>query len=168
MSEQALSTVGIRSEVRRDGTLHLSLQSAALNNPGLDEVVIKMVAAPLHPADISMLLGPAHLASGAITGKGEDKTAVFQIPPERMRSLATRTGKSLPVGNEGAGIVVAAGERHQDLIGKPVAVMGGGMVTRYRVVPASRNTVQLALFSARRCRANRLRRAIRQFQKGLN
>jgi len=62
MSEQALSTVGIRSEVRRDGTLHLSLQSAALNNPGLDEVVVKMVAAPLHPADISMLLGPAHLA----------------------------------------------------------------------------------------------------------
>jgi len=53
-----------------------------------------------------------------------------------MRSLATRTGKSLPVGNEGAGIVVAAGERHQDLIGKPVAVIGGGMVTRYRVVPA--------------------------------
>ena len=95
-----------------------------------------MVAAPLHPADISMLLGPAHLASGAVNGKGEDRTAVFQIPPERMGSLVTRTGKSLPVGNEGAGIVVASGEHNKDLIGKPVAVMGGGMVTRYRVVPA--------------------------------
>ncbi len=136
MSEQVLSTVGIRSEVRRDGTLHLSLQSTALHDPGPDEVVVEMVAAPLHPADISMLLGPADLASGAITGKGEDRTAVFKIPPERMRPLATRTGKSLPVGNEGAGMVVAAGERHGDLIGKPVAVMGGGMVTRYRVVPA--------------------------------
>ena len=135
MSEQALSTVGIRSEVRRDGTLHLSLQSTALQNPGPDEVVVEMVAAPLHPADISMLLGPADLASGATTGKGKDRTAVFQIPPERMRSLATRAGKSLPVGNEGAGFVVA-GERHENLIGKPVAVMGGGMVTRYRVVPA--------------------------------
>jgi len=136
MSEKAVSTVGIRSEVRRDGTLRLSLQSTTWNDPGPDEVVVEMVAAPLHPADISMLLGPAHLASGAITGKGKDRTAVFQIPPERMRSLATRIGKSLPVGNEGAGIVVAAGQRHENLIGKPVAVMGGGMVTRYRVVPA--------------------------------
>jgi NADPH2:quinone reductase len=135
MAEQALSTLGVRSEVRRDGTLHLSLQSTTLNDPRPDEVVVEMVAAPLHPADISMLLGPAYLASGAISGKGKDRTAVFQVPPERMGSLATRTGKSLPVGNEGAGIVVAAGEYHQDLIGKPVAVMGGGMVTRYRVVP---------------------------------
>ncbi len=136
MPEQALSTLGVRSKVRRDGTLHLSLQSTALNDPRPDEVVVEMVAAPLHPADISMLLGPAHLASGAISGKGKDRTAVFQIPPERMGSLVTRTGKSLPVGNEGAGIVVAAGERNKDLIGKPVAVMGGGMVTRYRVVSA--------------------------------
>jgi NADPH2:quinone reductase len=136
MPQQALSTLGVRSEVRRDGTLHLSLQSTALNDPRPDEVVVEMVAAPLHPADISMLLGPAHLASGAISGKGRDRTAVFQVPPERMGSLATRTGKSLPVGNEGAGIVVAAGERNKDLIGKPVAVMGGGMVTRYRVVSA--------------------------------
>ena len=135
MPEQTLSTLGVRSEVRRDGTLHLSLQSTTLNDPRPDEVVVEMVAAPLHPADISMLLGPAYLASGAISGKGKDRTAVFQVPPERMGSLATRTGKSLPVGNEGAGIVVAAGEYHQDLIGKPVAVMGGGMVTRYRVVP---------------------------------
>jgi NADPH2:quinone reductase len=135
MAEQALSTLGVRSEVRRDGTLHLSLQSTTLNDPRPDEAVVEMVAAPLHPADISMLLGPAYLASGAISGKGKDRTAVFQVPPERMGSLATRTGKSLPVGNEGAGIVVAAGEYHQDLIGKPVAVMGGGMVTRYRVVP---------------------------------
>lgn len=136
MPEQALSTLGVRSEVRQDGTLHLSLQSTTLNDPRPDEVVVEMVAAPLHPADISMLLGPAHLASGAISGKGKGRTAVFQVPPERMGSLATRTGKSLPVGNEGAGIVVVAGEYHQDLIGKPVAVMGGGMVTRYRVVPA--------------------------------
>jgi len=135
MAEQALSTLGVRSEVRRDGTLHLSLQSTTLNDPRPDEVVVEMVVVPLHPADISMLLGPAYLASGAISGKGKDRTAVFQVPPERMGSLATRTGKSLPVGNEGAGIVVAAGEYHQDLIGKPVAVMGGGMVTRYRVVP---------------------------------
>jgi len=142
MSERVLSTIGIRSEVRRGGTLHLFLQSTPLNDPGPDEVVVEMVAAPLHPADISMLLGPAHLASGVVTGKGEDRTAVFQIPPERMRPLATRIGKALLVGNEGAGIVVAAGERHEELIGKPVAVMGGGMVTRYRVVP-SRNLLPI-------------------------
>jgi NADPH2:quinone reductase len=58
----------------------------------------------------------------------------FRIPPERLGALSSRTGKSLPVGNEGAGLVVAAGSIYRELIGKPVALMGGAMLSRYRIV----------------------------------
>ena len=135
MADRRFTTLGIRSEVRADGTLRLSLETAALPVAGPEEVVVEMAAAPLHPADIGLLLGPSDLSSARVSGKGDDKSVVFEIAPERRAGLATRAGKSLGVGNEGAGVVVAAGERYRDLVGKPVAVMGGAMVTRYRMVP---------------------------------
>ena len=44
----------------------------------------------------------------------------------------------MPVGNEGAGVVVAAGDRPeaQALIGKTVAIVGGAMYAQYRCVAA--------------------------------
>lgn len=137
MSDQGRTTLGVRSEVRKDSTLRLSLESMPLPAPGPDEIVVEMGAAPLHPADIGLLLGPADLSEPTVSGSGANKSIVFPIPSGRMASLSTRTEKPLAVGNEGAGIVVEAGERHRGLIGKPVAVMGGAMVTRYRVVSAA-------------------------------
>lgn len=137
MSDQVRSSLGIRSEIRPDGTLRLSLDDTPLQPPGPDEVLVEMTAAPLHPADIGLLLGPADLSTGVTSGAAEHRSIVFQIAPERWAAVAPRVGRSLPVGNEGAGVVVVAGERHRDLVGKPVAVMGGAMVTRHRVVPSS-------------------------------
>jgi len=52
--------------------------------------------------------------------------------------MKARLGQDLPVGNEGSGTVVAAGsdDYAQSLMGKRVAVMGGGMYGGYRAVPA--------------------------------
>jgi len=50
--------------------------------------------------------------------------------------MAARVGQSLPVGNEGAGVVVAAGAlaAAQALLGRTVAVLGGAMYTQYRCI----------------------------------
>jgi NADPH:quinone reductase len=55
-----------------------------------------------------------------------------------MAAMAGRLDQSLPVGNEGAGVVVAAGasEAAQALLGKTVAVFGGAMYAQYRSVKA--------------------------------
>ena len=52
--------------------------------------------------------------------------------------MAPRLGASMPVGNEGAGVVVAAGSSPaaQALLGKTVAVLGGAMYAQYRALPA--------------------------------
>ena len=54
-----------------------------------------------------------------------------------MRSVQARLDQSLPVGNEGAGIVESAGKGAEDLIGKVVGVAGGSMYSNYRCLPAS-------------------------------
>ena len=48
--------------------------------------------------------------------------------------MAARLDQPMPVGNEGAGIVVAAGDSDeaQALMGKTVAVLGGAMYAQYR------------------------------------
>ena len=45
----------------------------------------------------------------------------------------------MPVGNEGAGVVVAAGssDEAQALLGKTVAIVGGAMYSQYRCVKAA-------------------------------
>jgi hypothetical protein len=53
-----------------------------------------------------------------------------------MPALKTRVNKDTPVGNEGAGTVVAAGSSPaaQSLMGKVVAVIGGGTYRKYHCV----------------------------------
>ena len=60
------------------------------------------------------------------------------IAPAVMQGLAPRLGESMPVGNEGSGVVVAAGDHPdaQALVGKLVAIIGGATYGEYRAVPA--------------------------------
>ena len=53
-----------------------------------------------------------------------------------MKAMAPRVGASMPVGNEGAGVVVEAGSSAaaQALLGKTVALIGGAMYAQYRAV----------------------------------
>ena len=66
-----------------------------------------------------------------------------------MSGLAARIGESMPVGNEGAGIVVAAGssDEAQALLGRTVAIIGGATYAEYRCLPAA-----MCLAAARRHR----------------
>ncbi|MDB5679239.1 zinc-binding dehydrogenase [Sphingomonas bacterium] len=115
-----------------DGKLELSLQEVDVPTPGPGEIVVRIEAAPINPSDQPLLLGPADLST--LASDGNVTTAA--IPEAMAGMVAARIGKSLPAGNEGAGVVVAAGDGAEHLIGKTVAVLGGGMYTQYRKVPA--------------------------------
>jgi NAD(P)-dependent dehydrogenase (short-subunit alcohol dehydrogenase family) len=62
-----------------------------------------------------------------------------RVPPAFMKAMAARVDQSLPVGNEGAGVVVKAGSSPaaQALLGKTVAILGGAMYAQYRTVKAA-------------------------------
>jgi NADPH2:quinone reductase len=128
----------LRTLVKDDNTLELSLVDVPVPEPGPDDVLVKVEAAPINPSDLALLLGPADLASGRVSGTADRPVVTFDIDPNHMPMVAARVGQSLAVGNEGAGTVVAAGssDAAQALVGKTVGIFGGDMFAQYRVVPS--------------------------------
>ncbi|HSX54210.1 MAG TPA: zinc-binding dehydrogenase [Sphingomonas sp.] len=122
------------STVTEDGQLELSLRDVPVPTPAGDEVLVRIDATPINPSDLAVLLSAAD--SNAFTATANGATAA--IPEAARRTLAPRTGKPLPIGNEGAGTVVAAGDdpAAQALIGKTVAAAGGAFYAQYRLLRA--------------------------------
>jgi len=128
------SGLQLRSLVKPEGRLELSLVTVPTPQPAPDEVVVRVEASPLNPSDIGLLFGAADIGTAKLAGSGADAVATMQIPERAMKSMAARLGQSMPVGNEGAGVVVAAGDSDaaRALLGKTVAALGGAMYSQYR------------------------------------
>ncbi|HEY3635287.1 MAG TPA: NADH oxidase [Caldimonas sp.] len=126
----------LRSLVKENGELELSLVRVPTSAPQADEVVVRVEATPINPSDIGLLFGPADLSTLAVRGSGERTVASARIPEAAMKSMAGRLGQSMPVGNEGAGTVLAAGGggAAQALLGRTVAALGGAMYSQFRTV----------------------------------
>lgn len=132
----AETTTGLqlRSIIKPDGTLELSLVSVPTPKPEPDEVVVRVEAAPLNPSDLGLLFGGADMSAASASGTAASPVITAPVPAGVMQAMAGRVGQSLPVGNEGAGVVIAAGSSPaaQALLGKTVGILGGAMYSQYR------------------------------------
>ena len=128
----------IQSTIRHDGMLEVKLAEVPVPIPGDDEVLVRVQAAPINPSDLGLLFGAADLSTATYSGDAERPVLTAQVPKSAMAAMQGRLGQSLPVGNEGAGVVVKAGSSPaaQALLGKTVAMLGGAMYSQYRAVPA--------------------------------
>jgi NADPH:quinone reductase-like Zn-dependent oxidoreductase len=128
----------LRSKIRNNNTLELALVNQLLTAPKEDEVLIQVQATPINPSDIGLLFGAADMRTAQTAGTGRFPMVVAQVPAAAMPGMTGRLNLSMPVGNEGAGLVIEAGSSSatQALLGKTVAVMGGGMYAQYRTVKA--------------------------------
>lgn len=126
----------LRSTVTADNTLELTLVETDFPEPGPDEVLVRIEAAPINPSDIALLLGPADVSTARHSGTAERPVLTADIPPKLMKLVQGRIGQSLAVGNEGAGVVVTAGKSDaaRALLGKTVGLVGGDMFGQYRCV----------------------------------
>jgi NADPH:quinone reductase-like Zn-dependent oxidoreductase len=129
----------LRSLLTKEGVLEISLARVPVAEPAADEVVIRVDATPINPSDLGLLIGPADMSKATTSGSGETFKVTAQMPAPAMRMMAARFDQSLPVGNEGAGVVVKAGssKEAQALLGKTVATFGGAMYAQYRTVKVS-------------------------------
>ena len=127
------------STVTSNGELRLALAQVDMPTPGPDEVVIKIEATPINPSDLGVMFGWSTMTDASTSGSGKDSVLTAPVSPQGMQIMKARIDQSLPVGNEGAGSVVAAGDSElaTSLMGKVVAVMGGGMYAEYRCVKAN-------------------------------
>ena len=128
----------IRSIITSEGNIELSITQAELPIPSADEVLIKVEAAPINPSDLGLLLSFAADLSSITTSGSEDETVTsMKIHPALMGSMKPRLDQSMQAGNEGAGVIVDAGENVKEFIGKTVGLAGGAMYSQYRCVPAA-------------------------------
>src|SRR5258705_3708853 len=129
----------LRSPVKKEGTLELSLTSVTIPEPKPDEVVVRVEGSPINPSDLGLMFGAADMSTAKVSGALDNPIVVASIPSSAMKSMIGRVDQSLPVGNEGAGVVVRTGSacRAQALMGKTVAILGGAMYAQFRCIKAS-------------------------------
>ncbi|KEQ52384.1 zinc-binding dehydrogenase [Sphingobium chlorophenolicum] len=122
------------STLHEDGRLVVELAEETLPAPKGGDVLVRLEAAPINPSDLALLFSAADLQN-ADYGEGR---IIARMPDGARRALAGRVGQPMTIGNEGAGTVIAAGEapEAQALLGKRVAVIGGGMFAQYRLIGA--------------------------------
>jgi NADPH2:quinone reductase len=118
--------------------LEVSLVSVPIPRPGADEVVVRVEAAPINPSDLGLLFGAADMGQAKVSGTASLPVVTAPIPEGARKAMAARVGAALPVGNEGAGVVIEAGESEaaQALLGQTVAILGGAMYAQYRCLRA--------------------------------
>jgi NADPH:quinone reductase len=129
----------LRSLVKADQTVDLFLETVDVPEPGPGEILVRIEAAPINPSDLGLLLAGADVTAAVSSGPADRPVITAPLPDAAMRAMKGRIGEPMPVGNEGAGTVVAAGSSAaaQALLGKVVAVAGGAMYANYRCVDAA-------------------------------
>ena len=131
--QEPITMLQMQSTVRADGHLELAVVDVPQPEPGADEVVIRVEAAPINPSDLGLLLGGADPTGAQALAEGS--AVRLKLPPEASALMAARMNRPMPCGNEGAGVVVAAGESDaaQALLGKTVATWRGAMYSQFKL-----------------------------------
>src|SRR4029077_11013184 len=139
MSSDHNTGLQLRSLIRKSGELELSLKEIATPEPGPDEVVVRVEASPINPSDLGLLVGAADMTTAKASGAKDSPVITAKVPEAAMNAMAGRLDESMPVGNEGAGVVVKTGssDAAKALMGKTVAIIGGAMYSQYRCLKVS-------------------------------
>jgi NADPH:quinone reductase-like Zn-dependent oxidoreductase len=123
----------LRSLVTPEGELRLSVATVDTPQPGEGQVLVRVDAAPVNPSDLGLMLAMADVSQAVTSGSVDEPVVTAPIAEAVMSALAARIGKAMPVGNEGAGVVVAAGPsaEAEALLGRAVAFIGGATYGEY-------------------------------------
>lgn len=124
----------VRSTITDDGQIRIAIVEEPTPTPGPDQVLVAVEAAPINPSDLGMLTAGADPATFE---RADDGALVGRLTDGAVAANAARVGTPMPVGNEGAGTVVAAGssDEAQALLGRTVAGVSGAMYATHTVVP---------------------------------
>jgi NADPH:quinone reductase-like Zn-dependent oxidoreductase len=136
MSADTTTGLQLRSLIKKSGELEISLAGVPVAEPGPDEVVVRVEASPINPSDLGLLVGAADMSTAKASGTKDAPVITAKVPEAAMKAMAGRLDESMPVGNEGAGVVVKTGssDAAKALMGKTVAMIGGAMYAQYRTL----------------------------------
>ncbi len=138
MNSDGKTGLQLRSLIRKSGELELSLASVPTPEPADDQIVVRVEATPINPSDLGLLVGAADMTTAKSSGTKAAPVITAKVPEAAMKAMAGRLDESMPVGNEGAGVVIKTGssDAAKALMGKTVAMIGGAMYAQYRCLKA--------------------------------
>src|SRR3981189_889912 len=139
MSSDTKTGLQLRSLIKNSGELEISLASVPTPEPGPDEVLARVEASPINPSDLGFSAAPPDMTTAKGSGTKEAPVVTAKVPEAAMQAMAARLDESMPVGNEGAGVVIKTGssDAAKALMGKTVAMIGGAMYAQYRCLKVS-------------------------------
>ncbi len=134
MSGMGTTGLQLRSLIKASGELEISLVDVPIPEPHFDEVVVRIEATPTNPSDLGLLTGAADLSTIKASGTKDRPIITANVPEAAMTAMAGRLDQAIPIGFEGAGVVIKAGssDAAKALMGRTVATFGGGMYAQYR------------------------------------
>ena len=110
----SLISLELRSEITPAGQLRLSLEEREVATPGPDEVVVRVEAAPIDPADLAVLIGPAALETLSSEGTAERPVTRATVPDRLVRLISGPCGQ---VATRSRSRWVSSGQQeHPDLV----------------------------------------------------
>src|ERR1700712_314193 len=139
MSADIKTGLELRSLIKKSGELEISLASVPIPEPGPEEVLVRVEGSPINPSDLGLLVGAADMSTAKASGSGDATVVTAKVPDGAMKAMAGRLDESMPVGNEGAGVVIKAGssDAGQAVLRKAGAMIGGAMYAQFRTMPAA-------------------------------
>src|SRR5580693_1373893 len=138
MSADGKTGLQLRSLIKKSGELEISLLQVPTPEPSADEVVVRVEATPINPSDLGLLVGAADMATAKASSSKDAPVITAKVPEAAMKAMAARLDESMPVGNEGAGVVIKTGssDAAKAQMGKTVAMIGGAMYAQYKTIRA--------------------------------
>ncbi len=129
----------LRSTLSDDGIVTLAVRRSDVPAPLDDQVVVRVEAAPINPSDLGMLFASGDVAAALAAGDGMHPAVAVPVSTAVFDAQRARLGRAMPVGNEGGGIVVAAGASPaaQALVGRVVGFLSGNAYAQYRTLNVS-------------------------------
>ncbi len=126
----------LRSTLSGDGIVTLAVRPTDVPAPGDDQVVVRVEAAPINPSDLGMLFAGGDADASLAAGDGVYPAVAVPVAAAGLAAQRARLDKPMPVGNEGGGVVVAAGASPdaQALLGRVVGFLSGNAYAQYRTL----------------------------------
>lgn len=132
------TTRQLRSLVTEEGQVRVSVETGPTPTPRAHQVLVRVEAAPINPSDLALLLAMTDPDTAEREDTPDGPVVTAPVHPAVLPSLRARVGRSMPVGNEGAGLVVAAGDapEAQALLGRRVGFAGDGTYAEHALTQA--------------------------------
>ena len=85
----------LRSTVKKDGTLELSLASVPTPEPKPEEVIVRVDASPINPSDQGLLFAGADMSTAKASGTPDRPVVTASLSPGVMKAMANLSGRRL-------------------------------------------------------------------------